>query len=198
MSGRLRSGTGRSQEKPTCEDDATAISALVEQTKNTVRHILFVCVVLFVCEHLGRRFDFQYIRISVGLTHIYAVLSPIVRWIGRLVADAAAYLSMIDLAEFFQTLTDITTSVVNVVCLPVEFLQAFVSRVVSTNHVVEVAVGIVVESTILWHTVTSDGALKYPGRFLLAHLVVIGMASWSIWDAPSTPPTSPPFSPYTK
>lgn len=105
---------------------------------------------VLLCEHVGRVYNIRYLRASWYITKVYDALVPWFSKAGRLYADIAAFLSLIDLWELWKTGRDILVPTMRIITLPLVTGMAIVDRA----HELSMATPIVLGSVWL-------GALSY-------------------------------------
>lgn len=106
-------------------NDETAI-------KSVSAVVLSLCV-LFVLDHVGRRNNVAFIRISTYLKRLYDVLSPWVWRLGCVVADLISFLNLLDFSELAITMYDIAIPTFNLATIWVDFVNAISHRLYQHN-----------------------------------------------------------------
>ena len=143
-----------------------------------VKTCLLLGVLFFVTEHLGRKYDLDYIRISTYLNYAQKHLKIIWRLLGELYAVIASFLYKINLTELRQTMTDILVPSVEVVFSFTEFWKGVSDQAAKTSSTTYVAGGSLVMASIgyLYHR---EGLTL---RFTTAAVMCLVLACWHGYD----------------
>ena len=78
-----------------------------------------VAIVVFFAEHVGRKTNIRWLRVSVLLGWTYLKLRPVAEWAGRVYATLVTFFSLINLEDLNETARDILVPTWKLTCLPV-------------------------------------------------------------------------------
>ncbi len=104
-----------------------ALSALLPSAR-TVNYVLASAMIVFVMEHLGKKFQLPYLRISHYLRGLYGVLHPVFAWFGTLYAEVMSYLHLIDIGDVYDTFRQLVRPIARLLTLPNVSWSAMVAR----------------------------------------------------------------------
>lgn len=106
------------------------------QTPQDVAVIAFgVFVIAFVLEHVGRRNNMVWLRVSWYVSCVVQWLRPIAVWLGQRWADAMTFLAVIDLYEMVVTFNAMIEPLWQFMRIPFVIRDAAIAR---ANHVATV------------------------------------------------------------
>lgn len=153
--------------------------------------VLAAFLALFLLEHYGRKNDHGWIRLSTYVWTVYNFVSPWVRWLGVLTADALAFLTLIDVAEIAITAQQMFEPCARLGAMFMDYLTAIEMRVKQCNTADAVFLGALTISVMFIFTLMK-GLNIYTVFVDGVFLIMMVYSVWINYVEPSAPEPAAP------
>jgi hypothetical protein len=168
----------------------------LDYTLNTVGWICVGLLAVFCLEHFGRKREYPWLRISTYVRGVYNALAPWAWTFGVLIADALAFLQIIDVEDFAQTASEMIAPTLDIVTMFTVVFRACEARFNQCGTWEVASLGCISLFILTFLTIVTQFDFY---MFIFDGVVVLLMA-WMIYDkwdkpcgidAPVEPPPEP-------